>query len=297
MKPSITQRFGNIKWGDLHAVLAVSRASSIKRASVALKTTESTVSRRVSAVESILGFAVFERTPAGMIPTVPGQQLLMHLGKAEAEVEQGLETAVNQENKPTGVVRITSVPVLMNRVIIPASGKFLGQYPDIELEVIGASADLSMSRREADIAIRLARPSSDQSAVTKKIGVLRYGAFASRKLTAEQIENLPWLSYDRDMSRLPQAKWVASRVEELGEPVSALKCNDAEHLLAAVQSGYGKAVLPTIVTERDTGFIRLAEYDSVPEREIWLMVHPNVVTSKKIRVAIDWLSFCLCSKR
>lgn len=296
MEPDIAQRLARVKWGDLHTVLAVSRASSIRRASAVLKTTESTVSRRVSSVESILGFAVFERTPTGMIPTVPGKQLLIHLGRAEAEVEQGLEGAVNRENKPKGIVRITSVPVLMNRVIIPASGRFLEQYSGIQLEVIGASANLSISRREADIAIRLARPSSDQIAVTKKIGTLRYGVFASKKLKKEQIENLPWLNYDRDMSGLPQAKWVASRVEELGERVSALKCNDAEHLLAAVQSGYGKAVLPTIVTERDTEFAQLVGYNSVPSREIWLMVHPNLATSKKNRVTMDWLSSCLCSK-
>ena len=149
MEPDIAQRLARVKWCDLHTVLAVSRASSIRRASAVLKTTESTVSRRVSSVESILGFAVFERTPTGMIPTVPGKQLLIHLGRAEAEVEQGLEAAVNRETKPKGIVRITSVPVLMNRVIIPASGRFLEKYSGIQLEVIGASANLSISRREA----------------------------------------------------------------------------------------------------------------------------------------------------
>lgn len=296
MQPSIAQRLRAIRWGDLHTVLVVSRASSIKKAAVELRTTESTVSRRVSAVEAMLAFHVFERTPMGMIPTVAGEQLLMHLGRAEAEVEQGLETAVNQESKPKGVVRITSVPVLMNRVIIPASREFLTQYPDIELEVIGAPADLSMSRREADIAIRLARPLSEQSAVTKKIGVLKYGVFALKESVGEDGANLPWLTYDHEMSRLPQAKWVASRVEKLGEPMSTLKCNDAEHLRMAVQAGFGKAVLPMIVTERSEDFAQLEEYSGIPSREIWLMVHPNVVTSKKIRVTMDWLSCCLCRR-
>lgn len=293
MQPSIAQKFGAIKWSDLHTVLIVSRAASIKKASVKLKTTESTISRRISAVEEILGFDVFERTPMGMIPTVSGEQLLMHLSRAEVEVEQGFETSAHQESKPRGIVRITSVPLLMNRVIIPASRDFLAQYPDIELEVVGASADLSMSRREADIAIRLARPTRDQSAVTKKIGVLRYGVFASKAALAKSGTNLPWLTYDRDMSRLPQAKWVASRVEKLDEPMSALKCNDAEHLLMAMQAGFGKAVLPAIVANSNESLKHLVEYDGVPSREIWLMVHPNVVNSKTIRVTMDWLSCCL----
>ena len=292
MQPSIAQNLSTIKWGDLHTVLVVSRASSIKKASVQLKTTESTVSRRVRAVEAILGFDVFERTPMGMVPTAAGQQLLTHLGRAEAEVEQGLETSKNQENKPEGVVRITSVPILMNRVIIPASGQFLTQYPGIELEVIGASADLSMSRREADVAIRLARPSSDQSAVTRRIGTLKYGVFVSKSVASEKRQALPWLNYDRDMSKLPQARWITSRVAKSADIESSLKSNDAEHLLMAAKSGYGKAVLPNIVVGSDSQLIQLCEYDDVPSRELWLMVHPNVVATKKIRLTIEWLSSC-----
>lgn len=296
MQPSIARQIGKIKWSDLHTVLVVFRASSIKRASSELNTTESTISRRVSAVETILGFDVFERTPVGMFPTTPGTQLLKHLERAEAEVERGLESAVNQENNPKGLVRITSVPVLISRVIIPASKAFLEQFPEIELETIGIPADLSMSRREADIAVRLARPSRDQSAVTKKLGTLDYGVFASTACDAGQIESLPWLTYDREMTSLPQAKWVASRVKKEGEPLSSLRCNDAEHLLMAVQSGCGKAVLPEIVVRHNPQLKRLGSYVGVPSREMWVMVHPNVVSAKRVRVTMDWLERSLCPK-
>lgn len=294
MQSSVAQRLNAIKWSDLHTVLIVFRASSIKKASADLKTTESTVSRRVSAVESILGFDVFERTPLGMFPTTPGTQLLRYLERAEAEVEHGLEAASIQENIPNGLVRITSVPVLMSRVIIPASKAFLEKFPEIELETIAAPADLSMSRREADIAVRLARPSSDHSAVTKKLGILDYSVFASAAFNSEEVKALPWLTYDRKMSSLPQARWVASWAQMTGEPLSPLRCNDAEQLLMAVQGGSGKAVLPTIIARHNPQLKRLGIYSDVPSREMWFMVHPNVVTSKRIRITMDWLERTLC---
>lgn len=71
-----------------------------------------------------------------------------------------------------------------------------------------------------------------------------------------------------------------------------MRCNDAEQILIAAQCGHGKAVLPCQIADSQVNLVRLPQYQDVPSREIWLLAHPNVVSSKKIRVTMEWLTTC-----
>ena len=155
MQCPIARNRAGAHWADLFCVLVVARSKSIKKAAAQLGVTESTVSRRVRRVEAALGLSIFERTPTGMAVSTAGEKLVQHLTRAEIEVEGGLEKATNQQNAPKGQVRLTSVPILINHLIIPAAKRLIADYPKIELELVGLPADLSLMRREADIAVRL----------------------------------------------------------------------------------------------------------------------------------------------
>ncbi len=291
MQAVIARNWKSVKWSNLHCVLIVANAKSIKKAAVQLKTTESTVSRRVSNIESALGFSIFERTPMGVVLTKAGEKLVQHLTRAEAEVEAGLEEAINQQNAPKGRIRLTTVPTLMNYLLIPATKRFFTRYPEIELELVGLAADLSMMRREADIAIRLARPSSDLNAVTRRLGAIEYGVFTSTTAISNTDKSVlqPWVTYEKDMSQLPQAKWIEKRTQESNESISMLRCNDADGLIQALRNDLGRSLLPKLVASNIPDLEELPGYDNLPSREIWLLVHPNVIMTKRIRVVIDWL--------
>ena len=281
-----------VNWNDLQIALTVARAGSIKRAAANLKTTESTISRHITSVEKSLGYSLFERSPTGMFLTPAGEKLVQHLSRAEAQVETGIKKATHQQNSAVGKIRITAVPILMNHVIIPAARDFLSRYPDIELELLGLPADLSIMRREADIAVRLAQPSLELEAVTRRLTCLEYAVYANEAFCsdADEIELLPWITYEKDMVDLPQAKWIKERARKKGDPISALRCNDADGLIGAILSGLGKTILPRISADKIPSLTELSGFDKIPARELWLLIHPNVATDKRTRVAIDWLN-------
>lgn len=290
MQSPIPKKLARIDWFALRVVLEVARTGSIKRAAARLQMAESTVSRHVMAVEHGLEVDLFERTAAGMSATRAGEQLLRHLLRAESEVEGGLEAVRDVEASASGIVRMTTVPTLANYLVARSSNALLSAYPNLELEVIGVPADLSMKRREADLAIRLSRPTSDFDALTRRLGYLEYGVFAKKGASDEDGRNLPWMTYDNTMASLPQAKWVEERVRKFDEQTYRLRCNDAEGLIAVARAGMAKALIPKLVAAMLPDLEEQAGFSDLPKREVWLLSHPNVAPTTRVRVVVEWLA-------
>ena len=295
MQPDIARKIERIDWHKLRIVLEVARGQSIKRAAAKLAMTEGTISRHVSAVEEELGVDLFERSARGMDLTRPGAALIEHLFRAEAAVEAGLEEACSLQVQPFGTVRLTTVPVLANHVLTPFSPGLLAAYPDLELELIGVPAALSLRQREADLAVRLTRPSSDFDVLTRRLGNLNYGVYCATGCAADQ-GTLSWLTYEKDMASLPQALWIEERAHRHGEPVHRLRAYDADGLISAATCGAGKTLLPRLVAANVANLQEIQGYEDLPQREVWLLVHPNVASTMRIRVVIDWLDEIFSSR-
>lgn len=289
------QKSMRIDWNKLNVVLAVARAKTIKKAAISLGVTEATVSRHIAAIEESLGSTLFVRTPAGMHITPAGERLMDYLSRAEMQLEAGIIAAGNDQSVERGKVRVTAVPTLVNHLLIPASNHFLKEHPNIELEMIGLPTDLSMMHREADIAVRLARPSVELDTITRRIGHLEYSVYANlaQGSGCEDAAHLPWITYESDMSSLPQNIWIDGQIQNGNGELSRLRCNDADGLLEATRSNLGKTLLPRLVGEKYPDLCEIKGYQDLPVRELWLIVHPNVLTSARVRVVVDWLASIL----
>lgn len=289
MQSDVARKIGRVDWHKLRIVLEVARGQSIKRAAAKLAMTEGTISRHVSAVEEELGVDLFERTARGMDLTRSGAALIEHLFRAETAIEAGLEDACLLQIQPFGRVRLTTVPVLANHVLTPFSPRLLAAYSGLELELIGVPTALSLRQREADLAVRLTRPTSDFDVLTRRLGNLDYGVYCAVGYAASQ-DALPWLTYCKDMASLPQALWIEERARQHGEPVHQLRAYDADGLISAAICGSGKTLLPRLAAANVGSLRELQGYDRLPQREVWLLVHPNVASTMRIRVVIDWLN-------
>ena len=168
---------------------------------------------------------------------------------------------------------------------MPALPPLLERHPRLRVELIAEPRDLSLTRREADIALRLARPRKEQRALARRIGRLDYAAYAPAE---GEIEGLPWITYEDRMADLPQWRWITERSAAEGT-LAALAVNDAEALLQAVRAGLGKSLLPLAIAEREPGLRRLGATQPALSRELWLMVHPELRDLVRIRVVMDWL--------
>ncbi len=283
----------SLDWNDLRYLLAVARGGTLAGAAKALGVDDSTVSRRVARLEARIEARLFERAGDGRLrPTPAGAAAVERAERMELEVEGLRDSVTGADTVCAGTVRLTSVPLLVNRLLVPALPGLLDRHPALHLELVADPSDLSLRRREADMALRLARPrSGGRSVLARRIGTLGYEVYAARSLSAAAAADLPWVTYDEAFAHLPQARWIAADLE-CGGTAARFVVNDGEALLEAVAAGLGKSLLPSIVAQRDPRLARLAATDGNPvlERELWLLVHRELRGLARIEAVSDWLS-------
>jgi len=280
-----------LDWNDLRYVLALAREGSYAAAGRRLGIDPTTVARRLRTIETVLGARLFERGAEGqMSPNQAGELVTKRAEIIEAEIG-GLSAAVQDaSSSANGTVRVTAVPILINRVLIPAARDLIADHPGLRLELVAESRDLSLTRREADIALRLARPGDETAShvLAKRIGMITYAAYARTKPN-DQASDLPWLTYEEGMRHLPHARWIDKAMRHNGER-SAIAVNDAEGLMHAVQAGLGISLLPCIVADHVSDIVRIGvDGGPLPEREIWLMTHPDLRHLSRIAIVAAWI--------
>ena len=275
----------DVNWNDLRYVLAIARHKSLAAAARALAVNETTVARRISQVEQQLSAQIFERVNGLLIPTAAGDTVIIAAENIERQTQQMQNSVAGADYRAAGTVRLTAVPLLINHILVPSLHQLCVQHPQLSLELIAEPRDLSLSKRESDIAIRLARPSKELSLLTRRIGKLDYAVYHGSTVDPEQV---PWISYDDGMRDLPQVQWIQQQVGG-DTSITPVLANDAEVILACVKAGLGKSLLPTVVGDSDSNLVRTQE--AVPvSREIWMLVHPQLRRLTRVKVVIDWLN-------
>jgi DNA-binding transcriptional LysR family regulator len=166
-------------------------------------------------------------------------------------------------------------------LLIPAVPRLIARHPRLRLELIAEPRNLSLTRREADIALRLARPETG-AALARRIGRLDYAVYGPRRRKAD---GLAWVTYEEGLSHLPQARFIAAAAGS--DETAPLLLNDAETIVQAVRAGLGKSLLPCFVGDREPGLKRLGRV--ALSRDIWLMVHRDLRAQTRIAAVIDWV--------
>ncbi len=270
-------------WDDLRLVLAIGRSLSIAEAARTLQVNQTTVTRRLERCEERFGTLLFDRTRGAVHATEAGLSLMAHAERIESEVLAAQANLSGQDQRVAGTVRLTSVPIVINHLLVPALPSLLQRHRDLRLELIAEPKDLSLTKREADFALRLARPSSEAPVLAQKIGALTYGVYGLQDAAAGPLR---WIVYEDGLAHLPHAKWLA----EQGAPgPCGVAVNDAETILACLKNGLGHSLLPDAVAERSGGLTRLNIAPAPPARELWLLSHPDHKTLARMQVVAAWL--------
>ncbi len=274
-------------WDDLRFLLALTRSGSLASAAKRLGVNESTVARRIDRLEERLGARLVERTGSSLHTSEAGAQVLAAAERMELEAQSIAGRVAGADSRIAGKVRLTAVPILVNRVLMPALPALLTDHPALEIELIAEPRDLSLIKREADIALRLARPRQETRNLARRIGTLDYAVYGP---AAADTDLLPWVTYEDSLTDLPQARWIAERLKAEEAAAAQVKVNDAEGLLQSLRAGLGKSLLPTKVAARDPALRRLEGYPAGPSRELWLITHPELRRLPRIGAVTDWLA-------
>ena len=167
-----------MEWDDLKFFLAVARSGGLSGAAEKLRVSPSTVSRRLSNLEHALAVSLFAHHQTGYILTDDGSELLIHAEQVEASITYLEMNVAGRDQQPEGLVKLATAENLANHVIIPELGRFKQQYPKILLEISTGIGSVSLSRREADLGVRLHRPTQGNVNI-RKIDTQNFGLYAS----------------------------------------------------------------------------------------------------------------------
>jgi DNA-binding transcriptional LysR family regulator len=273
-----------LQWSDLRVVLALGRDRRLSAAARSLGIDQTTVARRLTALEAALQGRLFLRERGRLLPTALGEQAIARAEEVEAAV-LALETLAGESGTAvSGRVRITAVPILVNQLIVPRLPGLLQRFPGLAIDANADSRNLSLGRRETDIALRFARPEGG-SGLCRRIGALAFSVYAARN--ADDPAGLPWVTYEERFLHYPQARWVADNVSP--EALARLRVNDAEGLAQAVRSGLGRGVLPDFMAARDPALVRVSGAP-VLRRDLWLLVHPDLRQLPRVAAVLGWLA-------
>ncbi|MGB3148990.1 MAG: LysR family transcriptional regulator [Paracoccaceae bacterium] len=275
-----------LDWNLLRFLLAVDRAGSFLGAARQLGVDDTTVSRRLRTLQEQVGAQLVQRDGGGgLVLTAPGRLVADHAERVATEMSR-LAEAMGAASQPAmGVVRLTAVPLIANRLILPHMGKLFSGYPGLGLELVAEARNSNLTRRDADLALRFARPESGGVGLwTRRIATLPYSLFAAPGLSADA----PLISYAEDMAHLPQARWIEARLRAGRSRRAALRVTDAETARGAAVAGLGIAVLPTAMAHGPS-LVALPSDERPPERELWLLGHRDQRDQRHIRAVISWL--------
>jgi DNA-binding transcriptional LysR family regulator len=279
-----------IAWDDLRYFLEVQRAGSLTRAGVTLGADQSTVGRRLSAFEAKLGARLFFRTPDGFVATPAGERLLPRALQIEEEVQAVAREISGEEARLTGTVRLTAPHALGARIVAPLLVELGERWPEIDLELITDDRFLSLSRREADMAVRVGRPVGDPSLVARKLCALGNGVYAARRYVERYGRPGPGFQGHRiiasEGSPIEDA-WVARNAP--GARV-VLRSNSTAVQVEAVEAGMGIALLSSYHFWESTTVMELVSPKRLDlQQELWLVLHRDLQHNARIRACADFL--------
>lgn len=279
-----TTKGASSKWDLLRVVLALGRGGTLSAAARALCVDHTTVARHLESLEMELAAPLFERSPLGFTPTPLGEEVLATAERMEGEVIGLLRRSEGTVSGLTGLVRLTTTPFLSARLFAPALGGFLRLHPSLQVQLVGENRTLDLSRREADVAVRMARPQVP-GLVTRRLGEMAYAFYASAtdmRPFSEQI----FLAYEDTANDLAQENFLAKLVPP--ERI-ALRSNLTHVLIEAARAGVGCAALPCLAGEGDVSLRRVPSPRSMQSMPLWLAYHEDLRRSPRVRVITEFI--------
>jgi DNA-binding transcriptional LysR family regulator len=271
-------------WDRLRVVLALWRGGTLSAAARALGVDHTTVARRLDGFERDLGAPLFERGPEGFAATPLGEEVLGAAERMEDEVTGLLRRLDGAAGGLTGLVRLTTTPPLAALLFAPALGGFLRAHPGLQVELVGDNRGLDLSRREADLAVRLSRPEVP-GLVARRLGEIALACYAAAGDPRPFAAQLFLAHEDATAPAAPQRYLSALVPPER----MVLRSNTTQALLEAARAGLGCAVLPCFVGEGDPALRRVPAPRAMPPMTLWLLYHEDLRRSPRVRAAVAFI--------
>jgi DNA-binding transcriptional LysR family regulator len=281
-------------WEDIRHFLAVAQSGTLSGAARHLKVDHATVSRRLAQLEGALDVRLVERLPRSCRLTTVGREVFERARDMEAGAHGIARLAKAAQAPLVGRVTFSAPPVLVTHLLVEHLARFRADYPDIRLSLSAQGQQVSLRRREADIAVRLVRPNEADS-VTRKIGKMAFGLYAHRSYAhLASPERWQFIAFDQNYADMPQQRWLFGIAGN--RPVACELNNIGEHLIA-VRAGVGVAGLPCFLGDGEDDLVRIRENVPSFTRDIWVVVHRDLRKTPAVRAVMDFVAAVVSEHR
>jgi DNA-binding transcriptional LysR family regulator len=276
-------------WSDVRVFLTVQRTGSFTAAAKVLRIDQTTVGRRVAALETMLGSKLFRRGRDGLELTPAGRDIVEVAERMEeAALELG-RTVEGRDQAVEGPVRLTTFESMGEAVMARHVAALAQRHPSLVLDLNTDDRSLSLTRREADLAVRFGRP--DQSdLVVRKLASIAYAIYASRDYVAKHgvtranLAEHPIVTYSDDLPLLAQVRWL----RDAGGRIVA-HSNNTNIVVTMMEAGMGLGALGCYVGDQRPDLVRVVEPAELNTRELLLVVHAELQRVPRVRAVADWV--------
>lgn len=281
-------------WNDARFFLAVAETGSTLAAGRALRVSQTTVARRIAALEDALSLTLFDKRRAGYVLTPAGALLLPGARGVQASAQALAEAAAAQKRDGGGTVRLTAEESFVVSVLPPMLRDLHEMRPDIVIELDASEEVRDLEAGAADVAIRVTKKLSGAGLVGRRIGGDLWTVYCSRAYA--EAHGAP--RNRREMAAHPLisggggeiGRYYGTWLRENGlEHAIAMQHGTVTGLLSAVRSGLGLAALPCIVAELDPDLVRCLPPAASGAREVWLLTHERLRHTPRVRAVLDFL--------
>lgn len=281
-------------WNDLKYFLALSRQGKLVRAAVRLQVDHTTVSRRIAALEKQLDVRLFDKSPNGYQLTDAGLRLLPLAEQIETRSNRLYREIAGKDASLSGTVRVATPEALGSQVIARHITEFKQQHPDIEIELVAETRRMSLSKREADIAISFSRPDSGRL-IAWKLCDYRLRLFASRDYLAgypaitnmDDLAQHDFVSYIEDLIEMPELRFFDNTIKNAHV---VFRSTNVSAQFNAILEGLGLGLVHCFMAQRENRLQVVLPGQVSVERTYWLLVHEDLRHVARVDAVCQFLT-------
>ncbi|WP_394822424.1 LysR family transcriptional regulator [Pendulispora albinea] len=302
----------SLDWNDFQFVLRVAEKGSLAAGARAMGVNHTTALRRVHAFERQLGVRLFERLAQGYVLTGPGEEFVRTARAMDELAAQAERRILGHDLQLTGTVRVTTTDSLASSILPRHLEAFRAKHPEVHLELTTSNAVLSLTRRDADVAIRpMAKPS--ENLVGRRISDVAFAVYAAAALlehapdraarelgahregaAARELGKYRWIAPDESLSNTTVHRWMARKIPN--ESV-VLHADSFVAMRAACAAGIGVAALPCYLGDLEPRIRRVQGPIPSLASELWVLTHEDLRTATRIRAFSEFIGDALAGER
>ncbi|MGD0763093.1 MAG: LysR family transcriptional regulator [Roseiarcus sp.] len=293
-RPIVAQRASDaqdmassLDWDEFRLVKAIADAGSLVGAAEALGLNHSTVFRRLAAIESAVGARLFERSRAGYRPTAAGEEMIGLAGAMADSIVEFERRVAGRDVKPSGELRVTTTDAIAIALLPPILARFHAVNPAVQLDLIVAAQTLNLSRRDADVAIRVANE-PPEALVGRRICAMRWAVYCTAEIAAEfgprVVAAAPWVGFGDHYAPPLGKRWVEDNV---GPRRQVARVNSVLGVAEAAALGVGAALLPCFLGDPRPELTRVGAILPELDVDLWILTHADLRQSARVRAFME----------